>query len=159
MTPWEQRSEDINYAAKKRTKLMVFIEIWNIGAITNHHLRKRKNAREMACCSIGYWPLIRTTLCLSGILKNMAFGKLCFIWKFFRVAILFYYIFFISLSQFLEHKSGVILETGLRVVVIPLNGTPRYVMLTISLFEELYMPYFVQSFANLIALDQFEDIK
>ena len=113
MTPWEQRSEDINYAAKKRTKLMGFIEIWKIGAITNHHLRKRKNAREMACCSIGYWPLIRTTLCLSGILKNMAFGKLCFIWKFFRVAILFYFIFFISLSQFLEHKSGVILETGL----------------------------------------------
>ena len=35
-------------------------------------------------------------------------------------------------------NSGTILEIGLRVGVIPLNGTPRYVMLTISLFEELY---------------------
>ena len=64
-----------------------------------------------------------------------------------------------SAHIFINHLSGAILEIGVRVGVIPLNGTPRYVMLTIFLFEELYMLYFVQTFAKLIALDQFKDIK
>ena len=94
MTHGSKKSEYINHSANKSTKLIVFTEIWNIKAITNLHLRKSKNTREMVSCSIGYWLLIQTTVCLSGILVNMAFGKLCFIWKFFRVTISFYCIFY-----------------------------------------------------------------
>ena len=64
---------------------------------------------------------------------------------------------------------GAILEIGLRMSVIPLNvkpqGTswPYFSVYTHyeskSLFKELYLPYYVQNFDEIIVLDKFEDIK